>query len=111
MAKASLLPYSWKKYVHFYWSYTSFCVFLASFLEFSYSCFISFNFSIFVSLALKIHNYNDLKLVCKQHWNFNEFNFYMIKNKHVIYRQLRSGWEKLCPRSWKRPSPFELGPF
>jgi hypothetical protein len=26
-------------------------VFLASFLEFSYSCFISFNFSIVVSLA------------------------------------------------------------
>jgi hypothetical protein len=54
-------------------------VFLASFLEFSYSCFISFNFSIFVSLALKIHNFTDLKLVRKQHWNFNEFNFYICK--------------------------------
>jgi hypothetical protein len=76
-SKASLLPYSWKKYVHFYWNYASFCFFLASFLEFSYSCFISFNFSIFVSLALKIHNCTDLKLVRKQHWNFNEFNFYI----------------------------------
>ena len=57
--------------------YTSFCVFLASFLEFSYSCFISFNFSIFVSLALKIHNCTDLKLDRKQQWNFNEFNFYI----------------------------------
>jgi hypothetical protein len=38
-------------------------VFLASFFEFSYSCFISFKFSIFVSLALKIHNCTDLKLV------------------------------------------------
>jgi hypothetical protein len=77
-SKASLLPYSWKKHVHFYWNYTSFCVFLTSFLEFSYSCFnISFNFSIFVSLALKIHYCSDLKLVRKQHWNFNEFNFYI----------------------------------
>jgi hypothetical protein len=56
---------------------TSFCVFLDSFLEFSYSCFISLNFSIFVSLALKIHNSTDLKLDRKQHWNFNEFNFYV----------------------------------
>jgi hypothetical protein len=76
-SKASLLPYSWKKHAHFYWNYTSFRVFLASFLEFSYSCFISFNFSIFVRLALKIHNCTDLKLVRKQHWNFNEFNFYI----------------------------------
>ena len=37
----------------------------------------SFNFSIFVSLALKINNCTDLKLVRKQHWNFNEFNFYI----------------------------------
>jgi hypothetical protein len=76
-SKASLLSYLWKKHVHFYWNYTSFCVFLASFLEFSYSCFISFNFSIFVSLALKTHNCTDLKLVRKQQWNFNEFNFYI----------------------------------
>jgi hypothetical protein len=62
-SKASLLPYSWKEHVHFYWNYTSFCVFLVSFLEFSYSCFISFNFSIVVSLAWKIHNCTDLKLV------------------------------------------------
>jgi hypothetical protein len=59
--KASLLPYSTKKHVNFYLNYTSFCVFLASFLDFWYSCFISFNFSIFVSLALKIHNCTDLK--------------------------------------------------
>jgi hypothetical protein len=39
--------------------------------------FSSFNFSIFVSLAFKINNYTDLKLVRKQHWNFNEFNFYI----------------------------------
>ena len=39
---------------------TSFCVFLVSFLEFSYSCFMSFNFSNVVSLALKIHNCTDL---------------------------------------------------
>ena len=31
----------------------------------------------FVRLALKIHNCTDLKLVRKQHWNFNEFNFYI----------------------------------
>ena len=41
------------------------------------SCFISFNITIFVCLALKIHNCTDLKLVRKQHWNFNEFNFYI----------------------------------
>jgi hypothetical protein len=34
--------------------------------------------STFVSLALKIHNCTaGLKLVRKQHWNFNEFNFYI----------------------------------
>jgi hypothetical protein len=49
-SKASLLPYSWKKHVQFYWTdYMSFCVFLASFLEFSYSCFISFKFQPFSS--------------------------------------------------------------
>jgi hypothetical protein len=26
---------------------------------------------------LKLHNFTDLKLVRKQHWNFNEFNFYI----------------------------------
>ena len=31
----------------------------------------------FVRLALKIHNCTDLKLVRKQHWNFNEFHFYI----------------------------------
>jgi hypothetical protein len=39
------------------------------------SCFTSFNISIFVSLAFKIHSCTDLKLVRKQHWNFNEFHF------------------------------------
>jgi hypothetical protein len=38
---------------------------------------VFFKFSIFVSLALKIHNFTDPKLVRKQHWNFNEFNFYI----------------------------------
>ena len=55
-----------------------FMCFLPFFLSFRIrSCFISFNISIFVSLALKIHNCTDLKLVRKQHWNFNEFNFYI----------------------------------
>ena len=55
-----------------------FVCFLPVFSSFRiYSCFISFNISIFVSLALKIHNCTDLKLVRKQHWNFNEFNFYI----------------------------------
>jgi hypothetical protein len=87
-------------------------VFLASsVLEFSYSCFISIKFQLFNFCLISIFvNCTDLKLVRKQHWNFNELSFY-IKNKHVIYRQRRSGWEKLCPRSWKRPSPFGLGPF
>jgi hypothetical protein len=78
-----------------------------------WSSFMSFNNSIFVSLHLKIQNCTDLKLVCKQDWNFNELNFYicMIKNKHVIYQQRRSRWEKLCPRSWKRSSPIRFGPF
>jgi hypothetical protein len=54
-SKASLLPCMFmKKACTFLLKlYTSFCVFHASFLEFSYSCFISFNFSIFVSLAMK----------------------------------------------------------
>jgi acetyltransferase-like isoleucine patch superfamily enzyme len=53
--KASLLPYSWKEHVHFCWNYTSFCVFLVSFLEFSYSCFISSNFSIVVLKNTQLH--------------------------------------------------------
>jgi hypothetical protein len=51
-------------------------VFLCVSCQFS-RVFVSFNISIFVSLALKIHDCTDLKLVRKQHWNFNEFNFYI----------------------------------
>jgi hypothetical protein len=70
-SKASLLPYSWKKHVNLYWNYTP-SLFLSFRILVLYLS--SFNFSIFVSLA---NNCTDLKLVRKQNWNFNEFNFYI----------------------------------
>jgi hypothetical protein len=85
-----------KKHVHFYWNYMSFCVFFSSFLAFSYSCFISFKLSIFQ--FLKIHNCTDLKLVRKQHWNFNEqFNFYILRYKiNTLFTVSGSPDEKNC---------------
>jgi hypothetical protein len=77
-SKAFVLPYSWKKTCKFTETVRLFVCFLPVFSNFrTRSCFISFIISIFVSLALKIHNCTDPKLVRKQHWNFNEFNFYI----------------------------------
>jgi hypothetical protein len=73
------LPYWWKKHDIFTETTRRFACFLPVFSSFRILVlyFSSFIFSIFVSLAFKINNYTDLKLVRKQHWNFSEFNFYI----------------------------------